>query len=200
MVLEAMARDFGTDKVDHGYMPHYETHFAPLRPYIHSVLEIGIGGYNHEHGYGHSLKLWEAYFPHAEIIGLDLRPKVVEGQRITTIEGDQTSAEDLRLIARQYGPFNIVIDDGSHRSADQIFSCEQLLPHMESGGFYCIEDLHTSSSLTYSPAGQPTCVRWLQHRLRALHAHGKATACREPIDNHIEQIHCYPKLAMLVTP
>ena len=38
--------------------------------------------------------------------------------------------------------FDIIIDDASHRSKDQITSFKYLFPYVNSGGLYVIEDLH----------------------------------------------------------
>mmetsp|Transcript_50841 Transcript_50841/g.164724 ORF Transcript_50841/g.164724 Transcript_50841/m.164724 type:complete len:157 (+) Transcript_50841:189-659(+) len=57
--------------------------------------------------------------------------------------GDQSSAEDLmRVIAESGGgPFDVIIDDGSHMNHHQIASAKQLLPHVAAGGVYVIEDI-----------------------------------------------------------
>ena len=50
----------------------------------------------------------------------------------------------LKSLADQYGPFDIVIDDGSHAPAHQVASLTALWPHVKVGGVYLVEDLHTS--------------------------------------------------------
>ena len=54
----------------------------------------------------------------------------------------------LAEIARA-GPYDIVIDDGGHVTGQQIVSLEQLFPAVRDGGFYVIEDTHTSFWPTY---------------------------------------------------
>lgn len=40
--------------------------------------------------------------------------------------------------------FDIIIDDGSHKTSEQIKSFEILSKQLNKGGLYVIEDLHTS--------------------------------------------------------
>jgi hypothetical protein len=47
-------------------------------------------------------------------------------------------------IQKLRGPFDVIIDDGSHKWADQQDSLGILLPGLVRGGWYIIEDLHTS--------------------------------------------------------
>src|SRR5262245_54084192 len=74
--LPALAAYFGTDKWgEHWYARHYQAHFAPLRRRRLRLLEIGIGGYDDPHKGGESLRMWKAYFPNAQIFGLDITDK-----------------------------------------------------------------------------------------------------------------------------
>jgi hypothetical protein len=47
-------------------------------------------------------------------------------------------------MSQKYGPFDMIIDDGSHLSPDVIYSFENLFGHVKSGGVYVIEDICTS--------------------------------------------------------
>jgi cephalosporin hydroxylase len=107
----------------------------PLR-----ILEIGVW-------MGGSLQLWRKYFGKAAIIfGIDIdeaagRQGVHEAQvRI----GSQTDPIFLKSVIDEMGGLDIVIDDGSHRSKDVITSLNAIFPYLSDGGFYIIEDLHTS--------------------------------------------------------
>jgi hypothetical protein len=58
------------------------------------------------------------------------------------LQGDMSSREDLsRLLT--LGPFDIVIDDGSHASPHQQIALACLFPHVAPSGFYFIEDLNS---------------------------------------------------------
>jgi cephalosporin hydroxylase len=107
-----------------------------------SVLEIGVKG-------GGSTAFWKALFPAATVVGLDLKLRrwlvgAPSEDGVIYIEGDQTDTTRLDEIARQYGPFDIVIDDGSHVVDHQASTMRCLLPHVRAGGFYVVEDTHTS--------------------------------------------------------
>jgi hypothetical protein len=132
---------FGSDKErpgQHAYGASYDVLFRHLRLRRVKLLEIGILG-------GDSLLAWRAYFPRGEIVGCDIEPKQhLGGGRIRVHTTDQGSTADLDALARAEGPFDIIIDDGSHRSAHQLFAFRRLFPHLKDGGIYVIEDVQTS--------------------------------------------------------
>ena len=136
----------GTDKLwMHHYDGEYTRHFEPLRDRPIRLLEIGIGGYGMHGRGGHSLHVWRDYGPTWQVFGLDIEDKsFLDGDRITTIKGDQSDTHKLVDIDNGCGPFDIVIDDGSHRQADILTSFHTLFPLLASGGIYVIEDLETA--------------------------------------------------------
>ncbi|MFG1950404.1 hypothetical protein [Micromonospora sp. NPDC048830] len=145
--LTELAVRCGTDKWGalHQYPRHYQRHFGPLRDRRLTILEIGIGGYHDPEQGGASLRMWRHYFPRAVIYGLDIVDKrPLDAPRVVTARGDQSKTEQLEEFARRHGPFDIVIDDGSHVSRDVLISFRALFPHLRPEGLYVIEDLHTS--------------------------------------------------------
>ena len=58
--------------------------------------------------------------------------------------GDQADRALLRRLADDYGPFDVVIDDGGHTAAQQVASFEALFPGLRPRGAYVVEDTHTS--------------------------------------------------------
>jgi hypothetical protein len=58
--------------------------------------------------------------------------------------GSQTDPVFLKSVLDEMGGIDIVIDDGSHKSSDVINTLNLLFPHLNEGGHYIIEDLHTS--------------------------------------------------------
>ena len=108
-----------------------------------SILEIGVKG-------GGSTALWKTLFPAATVVGMDIeiRPWLASAPSddgVIYVQGDQADATTLAAIARQYGPFSVVIDDGSHRIEHQFTTMRCLLPHVRAGGFYVVEDIHASA-------------------------------------------------------
>lgn len=144
--LGRLAVRFGSDKwgAVHWYTPHYEQHFHRMRDDPVRLLEIGIGGYADPTKGGGSLRMWQHYFRRGLIHGLDIVPKKVRGQRIRTVCGDQNDPAFLAELGERLGPFDIVIDDGSHVNEHVATSFGVLFEYVRPGGCYVIEDLQTS--------------------------------------------------------
>lgn len=147
-----------TDKADtHGFTEVYERFFSPLKSAPIRICEIGIAG-------GGSLDVWSRYFSRATVFGIDLYslpqlrellkgqtavkdmlPEKPETERIKTFVADQTKREELmRFIDRYGGGFDIVLDDGGHSMEQQQVSFGFFFRHVKPGGYYVIEDVHTS--------------------------------------------------------
>lgn len=142
--LELLAAKHGTDKWQQGYIPHYHRHFKQLRRRPLSVLEIGIGTTGSRDG-GNSLRMWRDYLPRARVYGIDILDKTAHDEtRIKTLQGSQDDPAFLDEVGRRYGPFDIIIDDGSHINAHVVTSFHSLFPHLKLGGWYVVEDLITS--------------------------------------------------------
>jgi hypothetical protein len=145
--LSELSVRFGSDKwaIFHWYTQHYEQHFARFRLEPVRLLEIGIGGYQFaDHG-GQSLRMWQRYFHRGLVYGLDIFDKPgVKGPRIRTIQGDQNDPEFLAELGRRFGPFDIIIDDGSHVNEHVKTSFRCLFPFVRLGGLYVVEDSQTA--------------------------------------------------------
>jgi hypothetical protein len=142
--LEIVARGRRTDKICHGYIKYYRRYFGDLRFRKIKLLEIGIGGDGPTQG-GASLRMWKDYCPRGQIFGINIDDKrPLDPPRIKTFRGSQDDPAFLSEIADSDGPFDIVIDDGSHESKHVITSFNALFPHVTENGFYVIEDLFFS--------------------------------------------------------
>ncbi|MDE2200689.1 MAG: class I SAM-dependent methyltransferase, partial [Rhodospirillales bacterium] len=132
---------FGSDKQrpgEHSYGAAYAAVFGPFRYRRTKLLEIGLLS-------GDSLLAWRCYFPRGTTIGADIEPKQhLAGARTRIYTTDQSSADDLATLAAKEGPFDIIIDDGSHQNAHQIFTFHALFDSLRDGGVYVIEDVQTS--------------------------------------------------------
>lgn len=103
-------------------------------------LEIGIFK-------GGSIPMWKEYFPQgSRLVFIDIDPacKAFEIDGTAVRIGNQADPDFLAALAEEFGPFDIVLDDGSHVCAHQIASFEGLWPHLRNGGLYMVEDCHTS--------------------------------------------------------
>jgi hypothetical protein len=144
--LTRLAIRHGTDKWGlHFYTPTYHALFSHLREAPIRLLEIGVGGYGMKKVGGASLAMWADYFPNGRIIGIDIEEKELDlGPRVTLLKGAQADAAFLARLGTEHGPFDILIDDGSHRPSDVVASFHELFPQMADGGLYVIEDVQTS--------------------------------------------------------
>jgi hypothetical protein len=147
--LTRLAIKHGTDKWGfHFYTPVYHELFSHLRERPIRLLEIGIGGYIFQNIGGASLAMWAEYFPNGRIVGLDVEEKRMDyGPRVKLIKGSQTDGELLQRMCAEHGPFDIIIDDGSHVPRDVVATFMALFIGMADKGLYVIEDVQT----TYFP-------------------------------------------------
>jgi hypothetical protein len=132
----------------HNYTEVYELFFSPLKNTAKKVFEIGIAG-------GGSLEMWRDYFPKATIYGIDIVPKgELDSDRLKTFVADQASRRQLAaFIARFGGFYDIIIDDGGHTMEQQQVSLGFLFKYLRPGGYYVIEDVHTSLPQFWSGFG-----------------------------------------------
>jgi hypothetical protein len=139
--LDNIAKSYGTDKSSdiHNYCVKYEKYLPFNRYDTLNILEIGVLN-------GKSLKTWKDYFYRSSILGIDITPecKQYEESRINVEIGSQADDTFLKKISEQYGPFDMVLDDGSHMNSHVIFSFEHLWDSVKSGGIYVVEDCGTA--------------------------------------------------------
>jgi demethylmacrocin O-methyltransferase len=135
----------GTDKYGgHLYTPVYHSLFEKRRDEALKLLEIGVGGYEAPHAGGRSLRMWLEYFPYASITGLDISPKNIPlPPRARIYQGSQVEQGILTRLTAERGPFDIIIDDGSHAPEHMIGSFLLLYPNMAPDGIYIVEDTQT---------------------------------------------------------
>lgn len=160
--LDELAIQYHTDKssLEHDYCRHYQTLFGDPDQW-RSVLEFGVEN-------GNSLRMWYDYAINAHIIGVDSDPKVASldfrSQKISLFIGKQQDNKFLQEWVIPFGPFNLIIDDASHRPADQIITWNIMWPYVAPGGFYSIEDLQTSFIPEYTN-GHPPIYMWLAEKI-----------------------------------
>ena len=122
------------------YFPIYERHFAHYvnRPVV--MFEIGTGQ-------GGSAQMWKHYFgAFARIVSLDIRPEAAqyEDEQIKVRIGSQADPTFLAQVIEEFGPPDIVVDDGSHVMDDILGTFQFLYQRMSASGTYLVEDLHTA--------------------------------------------------------
>ena len=186
--LREIAGRYDTDKArpQRLLLTAYERLLEPRRTEKLRLVEIGVLG-------GGSLRMWRDYLPNAEITGADLDPVTVEG--FTVLHGDQGDPEFLAQLA-EHGPFDVVIDDGSHRTAHQLTTLEHLWPHLNPGGIYFVEDIHVSYFRRYHGGYRApgTFVEYAKTLLDDPNArwHQQGSTLAE-----LESVQMYPELVVL---
>ena len=124
------------------YLDEYERLFCRLIDSPISLLEIGVQN-------GGSMEIWGKYFPNAEsLTGCDINEKcrnlTFEDPRIAVIVGDANTDSIQSEIIKRSQQFDIIIDDGSHRSGDIVKSFSRYFSTLKKGGLFLAEDLHCS--------------------------------------------------------
>jgi hypothetical protein len=158
--LTVLAERYMTDKCPawgHNYMDWYYGEFGTRRQEVKKVLEIGVGGspdnlkHNPQYIVGASLRMWRDFFPNARVYGVDVLPHLMfTDERIETFLCDQRDLPSLLKVLDQTGhDLDLVIDDGTHGSADQVFTALSLVPLIQAGAVYVIEDVSDLSIVTY---------------------------------------------------
>lgn len=125
------------------YFPTYEQTFGHLRNRPIRFLEIGI--YK-----GASLKMWREYFhKDSVIVGIDIEPKCSgfedRDNNVFCRIGSQSDPDFLKKVVDEFGPFDVILDDGSHMVSHMIKSFNFLFDKgLSDHGIYFAEDTHTN--------------------------------------------------------
>lgn len=121
-----------TDKNEqHSYGLIYEK-YAPGRK---KVLEIGVQR-------GGSILTWAALG--AEVWGIDLEmpPSWLKHPRIHCAKGNAYSIQAIEHFKKE-GPFDMIVEDGSHSPADILWAAKWYSELLSEGGVMVIEDIPT---------------------------------------------------------
>lgn len=132
---------YNTDKnTTHSYLEVYDDIFAPYKDKEINLLEIGNNG-------GGSIKLWLDYFSNVKISGLEindlqeLHELNVKHDNVNIKMGIDAYSQNAIDLIKQDGPFDIIIDDGSHIPVHQLFVINNYLSLLKSKGLMVIEDI-----------------------------------------------------------
>jgi len=138
-------------KHHHDYLVYYEYLLERFKNKNFKMLEIGIS-----HGY--SLVTWLKHYKNINLVAVDIDLNMwnnnkqkfnlsqSDKNKIRIIEHDATQKSFLSLIKDD--TFDVILDDGSHKTSDMISSFELLFPtKLNSGGIYIIEDVHCDGEM-----------------------------------------------------
>ncbi len=161
--LTQIGLKFGTDKAEyHEFTEFYEDYFAKVAKAQESprILEIGILD-------GGSLKMYDEYFRgKAKIVGIDIQDKSYlfpHSDNVLCLKGDVLKPDAIEKCRKAGGAgYDIIIDDGNHTMEQQQKSLKNLWSMLKPGGYFIIEDLHTSGIDIYNPEGTITTLSILE--------------------------------------
>jgi SAM-dependent methyltransferase len=126
----------GDAGMTHEYTPIYWDMFGARADTVRAVLELGINA-------GSSLRMWEEFFPNAEIIGVDSNAAALINEgRIRSYPCDCGDLYETRALMNALGgDFDLIIDDASHEPDHQVVTA-QIWPHaLNDDGILVIEDV-----------------------------------------------------------
>jgi hypothetical protein len=127
----------------HPYSLLYNVLFNKNRNDVLSFCEIGIAE-------GHSLCMWNDYFPKSNIYGFEYKSKWLDNWtqnysdkarvkvNYTNVMNDSEFLESLKKVGVQY---DCIIDDSTHNYYDMIRIIHKSLPFLKAGGMIIIEDI-----------------------------------------------------------
>lgn len=173
MNFDAVGLRCNTDKssLGHGYLGAYEAALAGRD--IRRILEIGVWQ-------GGSLRMWAELFPAAHVVGVDNDPdcpgRTVGAPRVTVLTADATNRQAMGAVGVLFGPFDLVVDDGSHHHPDILTTLNGLWPFVVPGGLYVIEDLDYPAEATRLAVLTPFMAR-LRYEIGAATAATGAGPC-----------------------
>lgn len=134
-MAEVFNRTPGVNKSAH-YFPIYESVVDRTRP----IRMLQIGSF-----YGGSLQMWqECLHPDSLIVGIDIDSKLLKiadsgGIHVRIVE---QNVSFLREVAAEFGPFDVVLDAGSHTSSHMVDSFRCLFANaLSDSGVYVVEDV-----------------------------------------------------------
>lgn len=126
----------------HSYIELYEKYFSKKRSDA-ALLEIGMMT-------GASMYLWQNYFDHYHLVGMDLSPQwntqrpfqkfIEQDPNITLLFGINSRSNNIpdKVVDMN---FDFIIDDGDHSVLAQIDTFKNYWQFLKVGGVYFIEDV-----------------------------------------------------------
>jgi len=133
-ISNSMSKYSGCGKLKYSaFYTRYFTHRSPK-----FLFEIGV--YK-----GDSLRVWQDFFPHCKIVGLDINEEAkVLAPEFEVYVGNQRDTKLLDKIFSTHGLPDIIIDDGGHTRSQQITSLAHIFPKMSPDSLYIIEDMQVN--------------------------------------------------------
>lgn len=155
------------------YFSTYEEVISPYKNRPIALLEIGIN-------MGASLNMWREYLhKDSTVVGIDIAPECARFEDVPSKLycriGDQSDPDFLQEVIDEFGPFDIILDDGSHLVSHMIASFNHLFPAgLKDPGVYLVEDTHSNFWTTYRDQ-EYSFVDFARDLVDLMHEHYAAT-------------------------
>lgn len=188
--LVRMFKNLKADKwFCHSYVPIYEFLFEGFQYKSLNLAEIGIWR-------GHSIRIWEEYFPNASIVGMDIDPNCKK-HNFSRAHVDICDQTDYKYFFKNYKDekFDIFIEDGKHDFDAQILSASIFHSNMKENSIYIIEDINEDLEKFSILKGVPINLRKFKSRSddqiillpRGEYFTNKAHEIKEIVDSFTEE-------------
>jgi len=169
------------------YFEAYERELTRFRKAPITFMEIGVF-------MGGSIPMWKEFFhKDSTLVFVDIDPNCAKfADPGTSIEiGNQADPVFLAALAEKYGPFDAILDDGSHICSHQITSFENLWPNLKDNAVYMVEDCHTS----YWPGfgggyrNEASFIEYAKRKVDAMHSWYTDQDTLFPFDPIAKELH-----------
>lgn len=151
------------------YLRVYDSALREFRSRPIRMLEIGVAR-------GGSLQMWRRYL-HREsvIVGIDIDPTTKRfedpSQGLHVRIGSQQDTSFLYSVVNEHGPFDVILDDGSHMASHMVSTFRYLFPNgLASSGLYMVEDIGANYWVAYRDTPL-SFVDFTKFLIDAMHAH-----------------------------
>ena len=139
--------------------------------------------------------LWKHYFgPKCVVYGVDIEEvcKSYEDDSIKIYIGDKADRKFWKRLKSEVDPIDILVDDGGHKTHQQIVTLEEMFPHLRPGGVYLCEDVTGEFNRFHS------YIHGLTRNLDAFDLNGEHT-CTQPnaFQRLVHSVHLYPFVVVL---
>lgn len=148
------------------YLPIYEAAVDRTRP----IRMLVIGSF-----YEDSLQMWQEYLhPDSLIVGIDVNSellKIADSAGIHVRLGGAQSVSFLSEVAAEFGPFDVIVDDGSHTSSHMVDSFRCLFANaLSDSGVYMVEDVDCDYWKFYRDS-RVSFIDFVRALIDAMHSH-----------------------------
>jgi hypothetical protein len=158
-----------------GKLTHYLSIYDSTIDRTKPIRMLNIGSF-----YTDSVRMWQEYLhPDSHTVGVDTNAKLLKIANSkgihARIAGEEASEDFLKEVATEFGPFDIIVDNGNHTSSHMVDSFRCLFANfLSDGGVYIIEDVYCDYRKSYRDS-RTSFIDFVRALIDAMHAHYQVT-------------------------